>query len=290
MNRQAPGAAAARDTMKHAKILIADDEAAITTGLAAILEDAGYAVDVVADGQKALDKLVAERYVEYYAHQRSFRACIFRMSTVYAPPSEGNAPSFVGSYAEAIDKGESIALPGLRLGGEQLENLALAEAAIGGAIHLRQEFESERLKRIPREGETLRGAMVEGGREAPSDHAGIVASAAADGAGGGLVGPVLPVKRQRRAARGEGPDKGTAPDGVAAGIGNVEKRSISRKADCPGGDSGAHHSFHMPSRTAMPTSSNASTPRIAHSTRAFQALVLASRHACSRSRSSTTSP
>jgi DNA-binding NtrC family response regulator len=30
--------------------------------LSAILEDAGYGVDVVADGQKALDKLVAERY------------------------------------------------------------------------------------------------------------------------------------------------------------------------------------------------------------------------------------
>ena len=48
--------------MKQAKILIADDEAAITTGLKAILEDAGYAVDVVADGQKALDALGAERY------------------------------------------------------------------------------------------------------------------------------------------------------------------------------------------------------------------------------------
>jgi DNA-binding NtrC family response regulator len=48
--------------MKHARILIADDEAAITTGLSAILEDAGYEVDVVADGQKALDKLSAERY------------------------------------------------------------------------------------------------------------------------------------------------------------------------------------------------------------------------------------
>ena len=47
--------------MKHAKILIADDEAAITTGLSAILEDAGYDVEVVADGQKALDKLAAER-------------------------------------------------------------------------------------------------------------------------------------------------------------------------------------------------------------------------------------
>jgi DNA-binding NtrC family response regulator len=48
--------------MKQARILIADDEAAITTGLSAILSDAGYDVDVVSDGQKALDKLVAERY------------------------------------------------------------------------------------------------------------------------------------------------------------------------------------------------------------------------------------
>ena len=48
--------------MKQAKILIADDEAAITTGLSAILEDAGYSVDVVSDGQKALDALGAERY------------------------------------------------------------------------------------------------------------------------------------------------------------------------------------------------------------------------------------
>ena len=48
--------------MKHAKILIADDEANITTGLSAILEDAGYGVDVVGDGQKALDALLAERY------------------------------------------------------------------------------------------------------------------------------------------------------------------------------------------------------------------------------------
>jgi DNA-binding NtrC family response regulator len=48
--------------MKQAKILIADDEAAITTGLSAILEDAGYGVEVVADGQKALDKLAVDRY------------------------------------------------------------------------------------------------------------------------------------------------------------------------------------------------------------------------------------
>src|SRR5947208_3998133 len=48
--------------MKQAKILIADDETAITTGLSAILEDAGYGVEVVADGQKALDKLTVDRY------------------------------------------------------------------------------------------------------------------------------------------------------------------------------------------------------------------------------------
>src|ERR1700712_1185938 len=48
--------------MKHAKILIADGEAAITTGLSAILEDAGYSVEVVGDGQKALDALSAERF------------------------------------------------------------------------------------------------------------------------------------------------------------------------------------------------------------------------------------
>jgi DNA-binding NtrC family response regulator len=48
--------------MKHGKILIADDEVAITTGLSAILEDAGYSVEVVGDGQKALDALSAERF------------------------------------------------------------------------------------------------------------------------------------------------------------------------------------------------------------------------------------
>src|SRR6476659_4759367 len=56
------GPAIARGMMKQAKILIADDEAAITTGLSAILSDAGYDVDVVADGQKALDTLTVDRY------------------------------------------------------------------------------------------------------------------------------------------------------------------------------------------------------------------------------------
>lgn len=65
-------------------------------------------------GQSALEwsKLIAERYVEYYANQKGFRSCIFRMSTVYAPFTEGNQPNFVGHYADAINKGERIRLPG----------------------------------------------------------------------------------------------------------------------------------------------------------------------------------
>lgn len=57
-------------------------------------------------------KLIAERYVEYYAHARKFRSCIFRLSTVYAPPSENNTPNFVGHYANAINFGERLQLTG----------------------------------------------------------------------------------------------------------------------------------------------------------------------------------
>ncbi|HUF02707.1 MAG TPA: NAD(P)-dependent oxidoreductase [Aridibacter sp.] len=73
-------------------------------------------------GQSALEwsKLIAERYVEYYANQRNFRSCIFRLSTVYAPLSEGNTPGFVGHYAESIDKGEPIRLPG---GGKPIRDI-----------------------------------------------------------------------------------------------------------------------------------------------------------------------
>ena len=48
--------------MKTAKILIADDEQSITTGLSAILSDEGYDVEVVNDGQKALDKLTSDSF------------------------------------------------------------------------------------------------------------------------------------------------------------------------------------------------------------------------------------
>lgn len=65
-------------------------------------------------GQSALEwsKLVAERYVEYYAHTREFRSCIFRSSSVYAPLSDGNTPGFVGHFVDAINKGSALRLPG----------------------------------------------------------------------------------------------------------------------------------------------------------------------------------
>ncbi len=64
-------------------------------------------------GQSALEwsKLIAEKYVTFYAHQNNFRSCIFRLSTIYAPQSEGNAPNFVTHFANALSEGESIRLP-----------------------------------------------------------------------------------------------------------------------------------------------------------------------------------
>lgn len=63
--------------------------------------------------QSALEwsKLIAEQYVAYYAAQRSFRSCIFRLSTVYARPSEGNPNAFVTHYVEAVKRGWPLRLP-----------------------------------------------------------------------------------------------------------------------------------------------------------------------------------
>lgn len=65
-------------------------------------------------GQSPLEwsKLIAERYVQYYANTRGFRSCIFRLSSAYAPNSDGNLPGFVGHFANAINYGERLRLPG----------------------------------------------------------------------------------------------------------------------------------------------------------------------------------
>ncbi|HEX8748239.1 MAG TPA: NAD-dependent epimerase/dehydratase family protein [Pyrinomonadaceae bacterium] len=64
-------------------------------------------------GQSALEwsKLMGERYVDFYAEEMGLRACIFRMSTVYARPSEGNEPNFVTHYVESVKRGWPIRFP-----------------------------------------------------------------------------------------------------------------------------------------------------------------------------------
>lgn len=78
------------------------------------------AVDYV--GQTALEwsKLIGERYVDFYAHQRRVRACIFRLSTVYARPSDGNEPGFVTHYVESVKHGWPIDLP---VGGHAIRDI-----------------------------------------------------------------------------------------------------------------------------------------------------------------------
>jgi nucleoside-diphosphate-sugar epimerase len=54
---------------------------------------------------------MGERYVDFYAAELGLRACIFRMSTIYARPSEGNEPNFVTHYVESVKRGWPIRFP-----------------------------------------------------------------------------------------------------------------------------------------------------------------------------------
>lgn len=64
-------------------------------------------------GQTAFEwsKLIGERYVEYYAREREVRACIFRLSTVFARPTADNTPGLVTHYVESIKNRMPIRLP-----------------------------------------------------------------------------------------------------------------------------------------------------------------------------------
>lgn len=77
-------------------------------------------------GQSGLEwsKLIGERYVEYYAGQRNVRACIFRMSSVYARPSDGNENGFVTNYVESVKRRRSIRVP---LGGHPIRDILHVE-------------------------------------------------------------------------------------------------------------------------------------------------------------------
>jgi nucleoside-diphosphate-sugar epimerase len=55
--------------------------------------------------------LIGEHYVEYYASQQKVRACIFRLSTVYARPSTDNEYGFVTHYVESVKHGWPVRLP-----------------------------------------------------------------------------------------------------------------------------------------------------------------------------------
>jgi nucleoside-diphosphate-sugar epimerase len=64
-------------------------------------------------GQSAFEwsKLIGERYIEYYAAKQNVRACIFRLSAVYARPTSGNDNGFVTHYVESVKHGWPIRLP-----------------------------------------------------------------------------------------------------------------------------------------------------------------------------------
>ena len=64
-------------------------------------------------GQSAFEwsKLIGERYVEYYARRQNVRAAIFRLSTVFARPSDENEPGVITHYVESIKRHLPIRLP-----------------------------------------------------------------------------------------------------------------------------------------------------------------------------------
>jgi nucleoside-diphosphate-sugar epimerase len=63
-------------------------------------------------GQSAFEwsKLIGERYVEYYSRARNIRAGIFRLSTIFARPSD-NEPGVITHYVESIKNRVPIRLP-----------------------------------------------------------------------------------------------------------------------------------------------------------------------------------
>ena len=82
-------------------------------GHVSVTDDVAENTSTAYRGQTAFEwsKLIGEQYVEYYAKTRNFRACIFRMSTVFARPSEGNDYGFVTHYVESIKHRQPIRLP-----------------------------------------------------------------------------------------------------------------------------------------------------------------------------------
>jgi len=64
-------------------------------------------------GQSAFEwsKLIGERYVEYYARRQNVRAAIFRLSTVFARPTDDNAPGIITHFVESVKHRLPVRLP-----------------------------------------------------------------------------------------------------------------------------------------------------------------------------------
>ncbi|HZS44046.1 MAG TPA: NAD(P)-dependent oxidoreductase [Blastocatellia bacterium] len=86
-------------------------------------------------------KLIAEKYVQYYTARAGARSAIFRLSTTYAPSSEGNAGTFVNFFANAIRSGNKLTL---KAGGQQVRDfLHVNDLAKAFELFINSDIESE---------------------------------------------------------------------------------------------------------------------------------------------------
>lgn len=76
--------------------------------------------DYCGQGAYEWSKLIAEKYVQFYGARAGVRVGIFRLSTVYAPATPGNAGGFVSFFARAVKNGEELKL---KMKGEQIRDL-----------------------------------------------------------------------------------------------------------------------------------------------------------------------
>ncbi|MBN2321219.1 MAG: NAD-dependent epimerase/dehydratase family protein [Acidobacteria bacterium] len=72
--------------------------------------DENCPTDFAGQGAYEWSKLIAEKYVQYYTQRLNLRTAILRLSTTFAPLTEGNKGSFVNFFAGSIRHGTPILL------------------------------------------------------------------------------------------------------------------------------------------------------------------------------------
>jgi nucleoside-diphosphate-sugar epimerase len=109
----AEGTANVIRSMKPGSVLVYASTKDVYGSNASATEDVNEQTSTDYCGQSAFEwsKLIGERYVDYYARAKNIRACIFRLSTVFARPSPDNVPGFVTHYVESIKHRQPIRLP-----------------------------------------------------------------------------------------------------------------------------------------------------------------------------------